>query len=101
MSDLQCITDDLEEEIILGIRVGSINLLPPDFNRQSLALELSNSPVRMACLIESSKLLLNIALLYTSYAAQLTAALGIKPSEAESRLKNRAIPEILKKMEEK
>lgn len=32
--------------------------------------------------------------------AQLVNALGIKPDEAESRMKSRIVPEILSKMEE-
>ena len=101
MSDLKCISDDLEEEIIRGIHASSISLLPPDFNWQDVALELRNNPIRTLSLVESNKLLLGIAATYISYTAQLVSALGIKPDEAESRMKSREVPGILKKMEGK
>lgn len=100
MSDLKCITDDMEEEIVRGIQANSISLLPPDFNWQDATLELRNNPIRTLSLAESNKLLLGIAATYVSYTAQLINALGIKPNEAEQRMKNRMVPEILSKMEE-
>ena len=100
MSDLKCISDDLEEEIVRGIRTSSISLLPSDFNWQDAILELKDNPIRTLSLVEANKLLLGIAATYVSFTAQLINALGIKPDEAEQRMKNRVVPEILGKMEE-
>lgn len=100
MSDLKCISDDLEEEIVRGIQASSISLLPPDFNWQEATLELRNSPIRTLSLVESNKLLLGLAATYVSYTAQLINALGIKADQAQLRMKNRAVPGILSKMEE-
>jgi len=100
MSDLKCITDDMEEEIVRGIQAMSISLLPPDFNWQEVTSELRNNPIRTLSLVESNKLLLGLAATYVSYTAQLVNALGIKADEAQLRMKSRTVPEILSKMEE-
>ncbi len=100
MSDLKCISDDLEEEIVRGIQAHSIRLVLPDFNWQDLAVEIRTDPIRTVSLVEANKLLIGLAATYVSYTAQLVNALGIKPDEAEQRMKSRTTPKILEKMEE-
>ena len=101
MSSLDCISDDLEEEIVQGMKTGCINLIPVDFDFESLGNELNINPGRSVCWRKYNELLLKLMMLYPVYVTMLSDALDIKPDEAETRMRERKVPDILKKMEEK
>lgn len=105
MSRLECIDDDLEEEIALRIKDLNLHILPADFDYDALTSEIvyrsdSFGASFPRLMNEAAARLTKLTFDYTALVMNVSTALDLDIKAAESRIAERGVPSILKKIEE-